>query len=163
MKNFFLIFAFLIIISCENESTSINNNIKKSKYILIDAQGNPIPLPKDKLIVVNFMAYSCGACISEIPKMKDVISKERFKDKFQIIALVIDSKKGDFSDPLFPIYANNNINFVKFPVPGTPTTYIITPEGKKLITIYGAVTEKTFRKFLIEALKKYHSAKKTEE
>ncbi|WP_457641604.1 TlpA family protein disulfide reductase [Persephonella sp.] len=124
------------------------------KYLLIDKNGNPVPLPEDKIIVLNFMAYSCNSCMKEIPVMKKIIQEPEFKNKFQIIAMVIDSERGDLSDPIFPIYPNHKQNFVRFPVPGTPTTYIITPKGKKLVTIYGAVTEENFRKFLREALKK---------
>jgi len=147
----FLLTAALFV-SCQKEDKKTAKPV--SKHILIDAQGNPVPLPEDKLIVLNFMAYSCTACMEEIPVMKKVIQEPEFKDKFQIIAMVIDSDKPDLSDPLFPIYPNNRHNFVRFPVPGTPTTYIITPQGKKLVIIYGAITEENFRKFLKQALKK---------
>ncbi len=149
----FFLFVFLLV-SCQKEE-----EFKPSPYLLTDKNGNPVPLPKDKLIVLNFMAYSCSACMKEIPVMKKVIKEKPFKDKFQIIGMVIDSDEGDLSDPLFPIYPSSSQNFVRFPVPGTPTTYIITPEGKKLVIIYGAVTEENFRKFLFQALKKAKKSK----
>ena len=158
MKNLHKIFfipLFLLIFSCEKDKNTEKSPEELSKYILVDKNGKPIPLPKDKLIVVNFLAYSCVSCMKEIPEMKKVISLPEYKNKFQIIGIVIDSSKGDLSDPLFPIYPNHNANFVRFPVRGTPTTYIITPEGKKLVSIIGAVNEESFKKFLNEALKKY--------
>ncbi len=153
----FLLF-FIFIVSCNNK-TEENKTENLSKYILVDKNGNPIPLPKDKLIVVNFLAYSCISCMKEMPIMKKVISSPEYRDKFQIIGIVIDSPKGDLSDPTFPIYPNNDVNFVRFPVKGTPTTYIITPEGKKLVIIFGAITEESFKKFLNQALEKYKTSK----
>ncbi|WP_457623857.1 TlpA family protein disulfide reductase [Persephonella sp.] len=153
MKVIYLIFLIFLITSCDKKEDTKYEKI--GNHILIDGKGNPIQLPEDKLIVLNFMAYSCSACIEEIPIMKKVIQEEPYKNNFQIIAVVIDSDKEDLSDPLFPIYTNHKQNFVRFPVPGTPTTYIITPQGKKLVTIYGAVTEENFKKFLNEALEKF--------
>ena len=154
-----LLLIFAILIAC-NKREEKKESIKIPKgAILVDKNGNPIPLPKDKLIVVNFMAYSCSSCMEEIPILKKVLKEPEFKDRFTLIAIAIDGDKNDFSDPEFPIYANNSINQVRFPVPGTPTTYIITPEGKKLVYILGAVTEENLKKFLREALDKYKGAK----
>ncbi len=162
MKRYFIfpliIFSFIFTFSCNEKNTEIQSQTeKKSKSIAIlkDKNGNPIPLPEDKLIIVNFFAYSCSSCMKEMPILKKVLKEPEFKGKFQIIGMVLDSDKPDLSDPNFPIYPNNNENFVRFRVPGTPTTYIITPKGKKLVIIFGAVTEESFRKFLREALEKY--------
>ena len=151
----YLLFLFIIstfLYSCKSKDKS---DITVSKHILIDVNGNPIPLPKDKLIVINFLAYTCSSCMKEIPEMKKVMTQSPYKDRFVIIGMVIDSEKGDKRDPLFPIYPNNRANFVRFPVSGTPTTYIITPKGKKLVIIFGAVNEKRFKKFLDEAWSKW--------
>ncbi len=165
-KNLFLfpllIFIFgLFFISCKEKSGQPESptSAKSTNAILLDKKGNPVPLPQDKLIIVNFFAYSCSSCMKEMPILKKIVQEPEFKDKFQIIGMVLDSSKPDLSDPIFPIYPNNNKNFVRFKVPGTPTTYIITPKGKKLVIIFGAVTEDSFRKFLKEALKKYEGLK----
>ena len=115
-----------------------------AKDMLKDKFGNPVKLPENKLIVLNFMAYSCGHCMAEIPIIKKVSREPEFKNNFVVIAFAIDGKQNDFKDPEFPIYANHPENQVRFPILGTPTTYIITPNGKKLITIYGALTEEKF-------------------
>ncbi len=160
MKKLTFILLFITIFFACNKKEEKKENVQIPKgAILVDKNGNPIPLPKDKLIVVNFMAYSCSSCMKEIPVLKKVLKEPEFKNKFVLIALAIDADKNDLSDPDFPIYANNNVNQVRFPVPGTPTTYIITPEGKKLVYILGAVTEENLRNFLREALKKYKGAK----
>ncbi len=161
MKKFIQLFLYsllIFIIACQKTEEKKVSKIPKDA-IVIDYEGNKIPLPEDKIIILNFMAYSCSSCMEEIPILKKVLSEDKYKDKFYLIGLAIDSKKNDFSDKEFPIYSNNRLNQVRFPVPGTPTTYIITPKGKKLVIIYGAVTEENLRKFLDEALTKYNKLK----
>ncbi len=131
-----------------------------SKHILVNKEGKEIPLPKDRLIFINFMAYSCGSCMKELPVIKKVLSDPEYRDKFVFIGCVIDADKDTLEDKNFPFYSCNRSNFVRFPVPGTPTTYIITPEGKKLVVIFGAITEENLKKFLDDALKKYEKIKK---
>jgi len=147
------IFLFFILFSCNNNESKNVKNIDKNA-ILVDREGNPIPIDKNKIIIVNFLSFSCVSCMKELPTFKKVLNKPKYKDKFQFIGIALDSKDGNFKDKDLPIYSNNNVNFVRFKVNGTPTTYIITPDGKKLVVIYGAVTEKSLEKFLDEALKK---------
>ncbi len=147
---FFILFS-LLFLSCEKE----NKEVKLYPYILVDKNGNQIPLPKDKLIFVNFLAYSCSSCMRELPILKRVLSEKKYREKIAFVGCVIDAEKNDLKDKNFPFYACNKANFVRFPVPGTPTSYIITPDGKKLLKIFGAVTEKKLRAFLDEALRKY--------
>jgi thiol-disulfide isomerase/thioredoxin len=153
----YIIYLFLVVvfISCDKKEENKSLKVAPKNAIVIDYEGKEIPLPKDKLIILNFLAYSCSSCMEEIPILKKVLKEDKYKDRFYLVGLVIDSKENDLSDKQFPIYANNKINQVKFPVPGTPTTYIISPEGKKLVIIYGAITEENLRKFLDEALIKY--------
>ncbi len=154
----FLVLVFLLFgIGCKEKD---KENITVSKHILINKEGKPIPLPKDKLIFVNFMAYSCSSCMKELPVIKKVLSSPKYKDKFAFIGCVIDADKDDLTDKNFPFYSCNKANFVRFPVPGTPTTYVITPQGKKLLFIFGAVTEENLKKFLDEALRKYEKINK---
>ncbi len=167
MKRLFIYFslvALMFFIGCDKKSNQSEppqpKNKTPVKSLLLDAKGNPVPLPKDKLIFVNFMAYSCSACMEEIPIIKKVMSLPEYKDKFAVIAFAIDATDNNLKDKDFPIYANNNLNQVRFPVPGTPTSYIITPNGKKLVVIVGAVREDTLKKFLNEALQKYNQIKK---
>ncbi len=155
-KAVFLIFL-IFLFSCREKEESIT---KYAGYILVDKEGKEIPIPKDKLIFVNFMAYSCSSCMKEIPVIKKVLREKQYKDLFAFIGCVIDADKNDLSDPFFPMYTCNRSNFVRFPVSGTPTTYIITPDGKKLIVIFGAVTEENLRKYLNTAIKKYEKAGK---
>ena len=164
MKRYLILPVLLILLmvftSCEKKEEKTVSNIPKGA-IVINHNGDVIPLPEDKIIILNFMAYSCSSCMEELPILKKVLKEEKYKDKFYLVGIAIDSKKNDFSDKEFPIYSNNRLNQVRFPVPGTPTTYIITPKGKKLVIIYGAVTEENLRKFLNEALEKYEKQKKT--
>jgi len=150
---------FIFVIGCKTEEKTENTD-KNLNAVLLDKEGNPIPLDENKIIVVNFLSYSCVSCMKELPVFKQVLSEEKYKDKFQFVGIVLDSSEGDFSDKNFPIYPNNNRNFVRFKVNGTPTTYIILPNGRKLIVIYGAITPKSLRKFLDEALRKAEKYKK---
>lgn len=133
----------------------IKLSFAQSSIKLYDKNGNEISFPKDKLIILNFMAYSCGHCMAEIPVFKKVLSKPEYADKFVIYGFAIDGKENNFKDKQFPIYSNNPKNNVVFPVMGTPTTYIVDSSGKKLEIIYGSITEKKLEQFLKESLKKH--------
>jgi len=154
----FLLF-FLLFLGCKDDRE--NDQIINKNAILIDKEGKEIPLDEDKIIIVNFLAFSCVSCMKELPVFKKVLNEPKYKGKFQFIGIAIDSSEGDFSDKNFPIYPNHNANFVRFRVNGTPTTYIILPNGRKLVVIYGAVTEESLRKFLDEALEKAEKYKKS--
>lgn len=127
----------------------------KTAVKLYDKNGNEIPLSKDKLTILNFMAYSCGHCMAEIPIFKKVLSKPEYRDKFLVYAFALDGKENNLKDATFPIYANNPRNNVIFPVMGTPTTYIVDHTGKKLQIIYGSITEKSLDNFLKQSLEKH--------
>ncbi len=158
MRKLLLLFllSFFLFLSCQEKEKNIS---QYAKYLLVDKSGKEIPIPEDKLIFLNFMAYSCTSCMKELPIIKKVLKEKPYKDRFVFIGCVIDTNKNDLSDPEFPMYACSRANFVRFPVPGTPTTYIITPKGKKLVVIFGAVTEENLRKFLNQAIKKYEKIK----
>ncbi|HEV09254.1 MAG TPA: TlpA family protein disulfide reductase [Sulfurihydrogenibium azorense] len=149
MKKFW--FIILVIASLSFTQTK--------KVLLLDKNGNPVPLPQDKIILLNFMAYTCGYCMAEIPTIKKVLQEKEFKDKVVVIAFALDGKENNFKDKDFPIYANNPKNQVIFPIMGTPTTYIINSSGKKLAIIYGALTEENLRKYLREAISKNASGR----
>lgn len=127
----------------------------KNPVKLYDKNGDEVVLPKDRLTILNFMAYSCGHCMAEIPVFKKVLAKPEYRDRFVIYAFAIDGKENNLKDKSFPIYANNPKNNVVFPVMGTPTTYIVDPYGKKLEIIYGSITEQSLETFLQGSLKKY--------
>ncbi len=159
MKSFYFVIFFLLsfIIGCKEQ---VKIDKETAKAILLTKDDKPLQLPKDKLIVVNFFAYSCTTCMKEMPILKKVITQDpEFKDKFIIIGMALDGDKDDLSDPTFPKYVNNRKNFVRFPVPGTPTTYIIDYRGKKYAVIYGAMPEDQLRKVLKEAWEKYKKQK----
>lgn len=141
-------FVFFILV------VSLHFCFAKSYLKLYDKDGKEVPFPNDRLIILNFMAYSCGHCIAEIPIFKKVLSKPEYADKFVLYAFAIDGKENNLKDKQFPIYSNNPKNNVIFPVIGTPTTYIVDPSGKKLEIIYGSVTEKSLEEFLKSSLKK---------
>ncbi len=148
-----IIFTFLFLVGCK-EKVEIDR--ETAKIILLTKDNREIKLPKDKLIVVNFFAYSCTTCMREMPILKKIITEDpEFKGKFIIIGMALDGDKDDLSDPTFPKYVNNRRNFVRFPVPGTPTTYIIDYTGRKYAVIYGATTEEQLKEILREAWQKY--------
>ncbi len=158
---FFLVFLILFIDGCKEK---VKVDRETAKIILLTEDNKEIPLPKDKLIVVNFFAYSCTSCMREMPILKRVITEDpEFKEKFVIIGMALDGDKDDLSDPKFPKYVNNRKNFVRFPVPGTPTTYIIDYTGRKYAVIYGSTTEEQLKEILREAWNKYIKQKEKHE
>ncbi len=131
----------------------------EKKVVILDKFGNPISLPENKIILLNFMAYSCGHCMAEIPTIKKVLKEKEFKDRVVVIAFAVDGKENNLKDKDFPIYANNPKNQVVFPIMGTPTTYIVNSSGKKLALIYGSLTEENLRKYLQDAISKSASGR----
>ncbi len=130
-------------------------------FVLIDQEGNRKSFTdfKDKVVFVNFWATWCPRYIAQMPDINDLYKEVgsddiefvliSFDDNFQKARDFVKKKEFDFpiyqlASPLPKVYESNSI----------PTTYVISPEGKIVVTKSGMAkyNTKKFRKFL-EGLK----------
>jgi thiol-disulfide isomerase/thioredoxin len=84
--NIFIFSAFcLFLASCSNQQDQTQTLPLFSTHNLLDKQINSIDLKKN-MVIVNFWATSCAACIDEMPKFKQIYNK--YKNKGLIMLAV---------------------------------------------------------------------------
>jgi thiol-disulfide isomerase/thioredoxin len=107
-------------------------------FQLKDLAGKDLSLAsaKGKVILLNFWATWCGPCRSEIPSLIEL--QNRYKDRLQIIGLVVDDDDEDAVKQVinseginYPVaLATNQIRFVYGGIPALPTLFVINTEGR---------------------------------
>ena len=126
-------------------------------FVLIDQEGNRKPFSdfEHKVVFLNFWATWCPPCIAEMPDIhalyKDINSKDvafvllSLDDDFQKAKDFIKKKEFDFpiyqlASPLPKVYESKAI----------PTTFVISPEGKIVVSKSGMAkyNTKKFKQFL---------------
>ena len=118
---------------------------------LKDIDGNTIDISKlnGKIIVLNFWASWCKACLKEMASLQRLHLKTANRDIAVIAVNIgedIDTITSFFNSiddkPTFPVVIGNNTDIAtKWQVKGLPTTYIINANG--LIT-YKAIGSREF-------------------
>ena len=128
-------------------------------FVLIDKEGNRKSFAdyKDKVVFVNFWATWCPPCIAEMPDIHDLYTEMESTDiEFVLIALDDDFQKAkDFVRKKkfdFPIYQLASPLPKVFESSAIPTTYVISPEGKIVMSKSGMAkyNTKKFKNFLEE-------------
>ena len=128
-------------------------------FMLVDEDGNQKPFTdfEDKVVFINIWATWCPPCIAEMPDINalyhDMKDKEiefvmiSLDDEFQKAKDFVGKKEFDFpiyrlASPLPKVYESSAI----------PTTYVISPEGKIVVSKSGMAkyNTKKFKKFLEE-------------
>ena len=128
-------------------------------FVLIDKEGNRKSFTdyKGKVVFVNFWATWCPPCIAEMPDIHDLYTEMESTDiEFVLIALDDDFQKAkDFVRKKkfdFPIYQLASPLPKVFESSAIPTTYVISPEGKIVMSKSGMAkyNTKKFKNFLEE-------------
>lgn len=100
--------------------------------------GKPLSITdyKGKVILLNFWATWCGPCRAEIPDL--VALQNQYKDRLQIIGLVVDDddedaiKKfaGDFRINYPVAIATDELRMEYGGIPALPTSFLLDAEGR---------------------------------
>ena len=122
-------------------------------FMLIDQQGNRKPFAdfKEKVVFINFWATWCPPCIAEMPDINSLYEDQKTQGiEFVLISLDDDFQKAkDFlqkKEFAFPIYQLASPLPEVYESSAIPTTYVISPEGKIVVTKSGMAKYNT-RKF----------------
>lgn len=109
---------------------------------------------KGKWVLVNYWATWCPPCLEEIPDL--IALHENKKNNLVVIGVAMEYRNAkqvtDFADGLlvsYPIVLGTPqvVNQIG-PVPGLPTTYLYSPDGKMVAQQVGAITREAVESFI---------------
>jgi len=137
----FFLFALvaITICSCSKQDDPVDSNGKKILLSEYQKQG--------KWVMVNYWATWCKPCIMELPELN--VLAEQHADKLVVIGVNFDgipnAEINQFSAPLhisFPLLNNfPKERFAIQDIPSVPATFLISPQGKVVKTLYGPQTQ----------------------
>ncbi len=122
-----------------------NNEIIEASYSLklSDVAGNPIHFSefKGQTVFMNFWATWCPPCVAEMPDIENLYEKKGIDVAFVMISLDEDRQKAiefvarkGFDMPVY--FLESGLPKVYNPT-SIPTTYVISPDGKIVVTRHG--------------------------
>ncbi|MCL5668778.1 MAG: TlpA family protein disulfide reductase [Gammaproteobacteria bacterium] len=128
-------------------------------FTLPDAQGVNHKLSdyRGKWVVVNYWASDCQPCLDEMPELSAF--HDRHKDKDAVVLGVnmdgMDAKLlREFAEDHFLSYpvlrANTNHQSPLGPIPGFPTTYLVSPAGDIAASHLGGLSGEMIEQFIRE-------------
>lgn len=95
-----------------------------------------------KIVLINFWADWCGACLLELPELADL--QTEFVDELIIIGVAVDSDEDEVQDLYweeelnYPVIMGNDELKRRFGgISATPTTFVIGLDGDFYSTIIG--------------------------
>ena len=173
---FFIIFITIFFTACGNDSSKNNNKtqieeIKSYKLTTTEAQtlninkiedGFIFEEVKGKAVLVNFFATWCNPCKAEIPHLINL--KNRYKDDFEIIAVLLEDNKrnnevkdfiNEYNINYLVTNSKQNLAFsdVVGGVQAIPTMYLYNKQGKVIQKYVGIVPEEMLEIDIKRAIK----------
>ena len=125
---------------------------------LTDVHGNKVNLSsyQGKWLVVNYWATWCPPCIIEMPELKSFHDQHAAAGDAMVIGinaeLIAKQQLLDFLDDYFityPIFVSKPIQQSELGlIPGLPTTFLVTPQGKVVARQVGPVTQEMIEQFI---------------
>ena len=125
---------------------------------LTDVHGNKVNLNsyQGKWVVVNYWATWCPPCIVEMPELQSFHDKHAATDDAIVIGinteLIGEQRLLEFLDDYFityPIFVSKPVQQSELGlIPGLPTTFLVTPQGKVVARQVGPVTQEMIEQFM---------------
>ncbi len=128
-----------------------------AEFTLWDIHGDSHKLSdyRGKWVVVNYWATWCPPCLDEIPELVDF--HDRHKDKDAVVLGVNLEDIGarrlqEFSESFlisYPVLMGSpDPRSTLGPIPGLPTTYVVSPDGEVVARNVGPLTSKSLEDFI---------------
>jgi thiol-disulfide isomerase/thioredoxin len=120
----------------------------------LDGKEHSLSDYRGKWVVVNYWATWCPPCLEEIPEL--IIFHENHKDKDAVVLGVNmedipKEKLADFVEENFityPVLRHEPGMTAVGPVPGLPTTYLVSPDGKVVGRKLGGITSEDLESYI---------------
>ena len=125
---------------------------------LTDTHGNKVNLSsyQGKWLVVNYWATWCPPCIIEMPELQSFHDRHAATDDAIVLGinteLIGKQQLQQFLEDYFityPIFVSKPTQQSELGlIPGLPTTFLVTPQGKVVARQVGPVTEDMIEQFI---------------
>ncbi len=132
------------------------------EFFMTDADGNVTKLSEfiGKPVVINFWAYWCAPCKSELPHFDKLAKEYGDRVTFLMVNVFYDGKKQKTLDFVsqngytFPLYFDNDDSAASaYGISSVPETLFISADGKIIAKRLGAMSESVIRNYLTQLLK----------
>jgi peroxiredoxin len=160
LKKIILPIAFLILIGYLSFKYTRDIDAPNVTFTTIEGKKISMAALKGKVVLVNFWATECRACVTEMPALVNTYNSYKSKG-FEVIAVAMPY------DP--PAQVLNYVTQKKLPFPVmddglgeivgkfdnvsvTPTTYVYNKQGKLIQYTIGAINFKVLRQLLDKEL-----------
>jgi len=153
----------LLVVGCEKQPETAEKKGRAVSMVLADLQGVEHSLAdyRGNWVIVNYWATWCPPCLEEIPELEQFYNKHKDHDavvwgvaREEIPASDLEAfvAKLHISYPLFQVLPDSTSELG--PVPGIPTTYLVSPNGKVVARHVGLVTVKKLEEFILHYVDK---------
>lgn len=151
IKLILLSMVVLGLVSCKEEIAKVGG--PAPALAVYNLQDKPVSLSDfpHKTILINFWSQSCGMCIVELQTLQKF--EKKYPNSVQVIAINTDGDKGDIPAvmkkrhiSLLVVKDQMKITAERYKLVGTPTSYVINPEGKIIYKFESIIPENDLEK-----------------
>lgn len=121
----------------------------------LDGQSHKLSDYRGKWVLVNFWATWCPPCLEEIPEL-EIFHNNNQQDRAVVLGINLEEiDRGllrEFVDDQFVSYPilltgpDTRLPFGR--IPGLPTSFLVSPEGKVTARVVGAVTAESIENYI---------------